>query len=163
MKRCKECNVCYEDGVVSCIEQGHTVVFEREGTRLIQDRYLLEKWLGGGGMGAVYRALDTRIGRQVAIKLLRISTLLNRAQQAEPDRYDDPQELDKLRENYHERFRREAAAANTLSHCSNIVTVHDYGVLQDDEAFICMEMIDGQDLKAFLKAHTGPLNINEAI
>ena len=78
--------------------------------------------LGAGGMGEVYRARDTRLGREVAIKVL-------------PESFSkDP---DRLR-----RFEQEARAASQLNH-PNIVTVHDFGT-HDGAPYVVQELLEGE-------------------
>src|SRR4051812_9717153 len=101
--------------------------------------YSLEEEIGRGGMGVVYRAVDTRLGRTVAIKILPAEAT------ADPDR--------------NRRFVHEARAASALNH-PHIVTIHDIGE-EHGVTFIAMELVDGATLERVLA--NGPLPIATAV
>lgn len=101
--------------------------------------YEIQSPLGAGGMGEVYRARDTRLGRDVAIKVL-------------PDHLSaDPE--------FKQRMEREARAISSLNH-PNICTLHDIGS-QDGVTFLVMEFLEGQTLADRLRK--GPLPLEQAL
>ncbi len=107
---------------------------------VLGERYQLQDPIGRGGMATIYRGRDMRMDRPVAIKVLRevYST--------------DPK--------FVTRFQREAKAASALQH-PNIVQVYDYGQ-SDGNYFIVMELIDGTDLRRYLRSR-GILPVERAI
>ena len=102
--------------------------------------YHVEAKLGGGGMGIVYAARDTKLGRRVALKFL-------------PPQWSHD-------ESAKQRFIREAQAASATDH-PNICTIHDISTAGDGQLFIVMAHYDGQTLKQRLEA--GPLPVDEAV
>lgn len=99
----------------------------REGERI--GRYKIKELLGAGGMGEVYLAQDTELGRQIALKLL-------------------PAEFTRDNERLR-RFQQEARVASSLNH-PNILTIHEIGQLKGRH-FIATEFIDGETLRQHLK------------
>ena len=96
---------------------------------VVDGKYRVDAVIGQGGMGAVFRAWDLRLERPVAIKVVRADLI------ADPDS--------------RARFRRESQIVARLQHPS-IVTVFDYGNLADGAAFLVMEFVPGEDLRALL-------------
>ncbi|HYR09895.1 MAG TPA: serine/threonine-protein kinase [Longimicrobium sp.] len=113
--------------------------------RTLCGRYRIDAVIGRGGMGAVYRATDERLGRTVAIKVIGITA----ADSAEHARLQA-------------RFLREARAAAALHH-PNVVSVYDFGTDPDVGLdFLVMELLQGEDLAVRL-ARTGPPPMHVAI
>jgi eukaryotic-like serine/threonine-protein kinase len=101
--------------------------------------YEISAPLGAGGMGEVYRAKDTRLGREVAIKILPAEFSSNQSRM--------------------DRFAQEARASSALNH-PNIITVHDVGA-HNGASYIAMELVDGKSLREILQA--GALPVKRAV
>lgn len=108
--------------------------------RVLNNRYVLQERIGGGGMADVYLAEDQLLKRQVAVKVLH-------------EQFQSDTE-------FIEKFHREAQAAARLSH-PNIVSIYDVGV-QEDSHFIVMEYVPGHTLKEHIKA-SGSLSVQESL
>jgi serine/threonine protein kinase/Tfp pilus assembly protein PilF len=102
--------------------------------------YRVLSQLGEGGMGAVYLAEDTRLGRRVALKV--------------------PHSAPAAHNLYHARFLREARSISVLSH-PNIATLYDYGETPDGKPYIVMELIEGQELGSIIDS--GNLTVDRAL
>ncbi len=109
-----------------------TPMFSLEPGQELAERFVIERALGTGGMGAVYLARDQRLGERVALKIMHGMALL------------DPLAGDRLR--------REASAARRISH-TNVVKIFDVG---DDQGhlFLSMEYVDGQSLEQLISRHS---------
>jgi serine/threonine protein kinase len=110
-------------------ELGAELLTEDQAEKLVGQRiahYEIVALLGSGGMGEVYLAHDTRLGREIALKLL-------------PAQFTT--DKDRLR-----RFEQEAHAASTLSH-PNVCMIHEVGETEDDRHYIAMEYVDGVTLR----------------
>jgi GAF domain-containing protein len=133
---CPLCGLCHDRDATFCRTDGTTLVRLDGVPPMIDGKYRLDQRLGRGGMGAVYRARDVRLDRDVAVKLVR------------PDLIGDPEAR--------ARFRREAQIVARLSH-PGVVTVFDYGTLDAGGAFLVMELVRGRDLRAVLREQRLPL------
>lgn len=146
MQLCPTCERCYEDQDLSCLTPDHApLVHQRAGTRIINERYRLDKLLGAGGNGAVYQGTHLQLNRPCAIKLQRLG-----------HKGLDP--------NGRMRLRREALVACQLDH-PNVVRIYDFGTnvvtihkqnhtCTEDELFIAMELLQGRTLEWYLKRHS---------
>jgi serine/threonine protein kinase/ketosteroid isomerase-like protein len=142
MKICPICRHCYEDTDTKCAQADRSIlVSSRPGSRVIDDKYRLDRLLGRGGMGAVYAALHVELERPTAIKLIL------------PDLISDEQAL--------ERFKREARAAARLNH-PNVAGTYDFGTLPGGESYIVMELVEGETLSERLTA-AGALPFGESV
>jgi eukaryotic-like serine/threonine-protein kinase len=124
-EECPRCGLCYDTGTTNCEVEGATLKLVAS-PRLLVERYRLDKRLGQGGMGKVYRATDVSLDRTVAVKMIR-------------EEFSSDQEA-------LQRFRRESRAVGGFSH-PNIVTVHDYGLDPNRNAFLVMEYLEGRTLR----------------
>jgi eukaryotic-like serine/threonine-protein kinase len=116
-----------------------------EGTQFGPYR-LIEK-IGSGGMGEVYRALDTRLEREVALKLVSDTYLISGAGSGSPSPVTPPHGTPNSHVS-HERFLREARSSATLNH-PNVCSIHDTGE-QDGRPYLVMELLRGETLKHYL-------------
>jgi hypothetical protein len=128
---CPQCGACYDSGVSQCVHEGAKLTPVML-PPLLARRYHFERRLGQGGMGTVYEARDNELERRVAVKLIRPELM------AGPDAVS--------------RFKREARAAAALSH-PNVVTVFDFGVGEDERAYLVMELLRGHTLRRELELH----------
>jgi predicted ATPase/class 3 adenylate cyclase len=102
--------------------------------RTLAGRYRLTSPLGAGGMGAVYRAIQEPLGREVAVKVLKAS-------------FDADAQA-------RERFEREARALAKLSH-ANVVVLHDFGSTDDGALYLVMEEVNGRTLRDVMQSRGG--------
>ncbi len=127
MRECPTCRNCYPDDVTDCPDDGVATTHSISGEPILDGRYQLEKRLGQGGMGIVFK------GRHIFLKTLHaIKVIL-------PDLVgNDP--------NLATRFRQEALAAAAIRH-QNIIAVTDFGVVRGTMPFLVMEFVRGKSLQ----------------
>jgi eukaryotic-like serine/threonine-protein kinase len=130
LKECPRCGACFNSEAQVCSKDSTELNLSLPVERTIEQRYRLDQLLGKGGMGAVYEAVDLRLNRPVAVKILSGSMFGN---------------SEALR-----RFEREAQISARLNH-PNVVAIHDYGLLTTEGAYLVMELAPGQTLRSTIK------------
>src|SRR5712692_1603117 len=127
MRECPTCRNCYPDDVNHCGDDGSATTPSIAGEPILDGRYQLEKRLGQGGMGVVYKARHIFLKTAHAIKIILPDLVGN-----------DP--------NLVTRFRQEALAAAAIRH-QNIIAVTDFGVVRGTMPFLVMEFVQGRSLQ----------------
>lgn len=130
LNECLHCGECYDASQSLCPVDGTPLELTLPVERVVADRYRLNRRIGSGGMGVVFEALDLRLNRLVAVKILLSELFGNRDALA--------------------RFRREAHAIASLRH-PNIVGVHDFGSLPAGGAFLVMDLVPGLSWRKHLR------------
>ena len=127
MKECEACGKCLDDSQTNCPCGGSSLDVHLSGSSIIDGKYLLERCLGRGGMGAVYKAQHIELQKFFALKLIKHSIV------ADPS--------------YLARFRTEAKALGKLEH-PNIIQVTDYGIDSRDDGipYLVMEYLEGDTM-----------------
>jgi len=127
---CPRCQRCTELARAACPDDGTPLVPVPGLPPIVDGKYRVDAQIGRGGMGAVFRARDMRLDRDVAIKVVRADLL------ASPDA--------------RVRFRREAQVLARLDHAA-VVGVYDYGTFSDGAAYLVMPFVRGEDLRQRLR------------
>src|SRR6266566_8062089 len=130
MKECPACRRCFPDEVNHCPQDGDATTPSLLGEPILDARYQLERRLGQGGMGVVFRARHIFLKTPHAIKIILPDLVGN-----------DPMLVT--------RFRQEALAAAAIRH-QNIIAVTDFGVVRGTMPFLVMEFVNGQSLQDIL-------------
>src|SRR5947199_2359590 len=142
MKECPTCRNCFPDDVNTCPYDGGETTPSISGEPILDGRYQLEKRLGQGGMGVVFKARHIFLKTQHAIKIILPDLVGN-----------DP--------NLVTRFRQEALAAAAIRH-QNIIAVTDFGVVRGSMPFLVMEFVKGKSLQDLL-AEEGKMSPERAL
>ena len=145
MKECPICRTCFADDIVFCPDDGVATTSSIMGEPILDGRYQLEKRLGQGGMGIVFKARHIFLKTQHAIKIILPDLVGN-----------DP--------NLITRFRQEALAAAAIRH-QNIIAVTDFGVVRGTMPFLVMEFVQGKSLQDVMSEEgaMGPVRAFELI
>jgi eukaryotic-like serine/threonine-protein kinase len=137
LQLCPRCGRCYAADEEKCELDEQKLVPESGVPRVIEDKYVVTRLLGRGGMGSVYLANQKRLNRNVAVKVL-LSHLVGSS-------------------SMRTRFEREARIVARLRHPA-IVTIHDFGVLPSGHAYLVMEYLDGETLRKTINSGAQPLD-----
>src|SRR5947208_7972601 len=132
MKECPTCRSCFSDDILHCPGDGAATTSSISGEPTLDGRYLLERRLGQGGMGVVFKARHIFLKTAHAIKVILPDLVGN-----------DPMLAT--------RFRQEALAAAAIRH-PNIIAVTDFGVVRGTMPFLVMEFVKGRSLQDILAA-----------
>ena len=130
MRECPSCFSCYDDKVTRCPTDGSTTFHSLPGSVALDGKYVLERRLGEGGMGVVYKAHHKFLKTTRAIKTIKPELIGN-----------DP--------SFVKRFHQEAMAAAAIGH-PNIIAVLDYGLLEEKIPYIVMEFVEGVSLETLI-------------
>src|ERR671915_1545937 len=143
MKECSVCLRCFPDQVNHCPGDGELLKNTLTGDTVLDERYQLEKRLGQGGMGIVFKGRHVFLKTSHAIKVILPDLVGN-----------DPSLVT--------RFRQEAMAAAAIRH-QNIISVTDFGVTRGTMPFLVMEFVNGKSLQEILAAEgaMGPVRAFE--
>jgi serine/threonine-protein kinase len=127
MRECPTCRSCFSDDILHCPDDGAATTSSISGEPILDGRYQLDKRLGQGGMGVVFKARHIFLKTAHAIKIILPDLVGN-----------DP--------NLVTRFRQEALAAAAIRH-QNIIAVTDFGVVRGTMPFLVMEFVQGKSLQ----------------
>src|SRR5919108_1883955 len=141
MKECPVCRRCYPDEINHCPQDSGETAPSLLGEPTLDARYLLERRLGQGGMGVVFRARHIFLKTSHAIKIILPDLVGN-----------DPMLIT--------RFRQEALAAAAIRH-QNIIAVTDFGVVRGTMPFLVMEFVNGRSLQEIM-AQEGAMPVARA-
>ncbi|HSK72791.1 MAG TPA: protein kinase, partial [Pyrinomonadaceae bacterium] len=141
MKECSKCQQCYEDSHSVCSLDNNPLIFTVDVDVIVSGRYLLEKRLGRGGMGIVFKAKHKFLKSSHAIKVI-LPSLVEK-------------DINLL-----VRFKQEAVLAASIDH-PNVIRVTDFGVENEKMPYLVMEFVDGTPLSLFL-AHDNRLPVETA-
>ena len=130
MRECPSCFSCYDDTVVRCPGDGRSTFHSLPGNVALEGKYVLDCRLGEGGMGIVYKAHHKFLKTTRAIKTIKLDLIGNDT-------------------SFVKRFHQEAMAAAAIGH-PNIISVLDYGLLEEKIPYIVMEFVEGVSLETLI-------------